>query len=200
MSENTEPHHSGGDQHLMFDMGFSTEVPDAHGRVYSKAALKSLVAGTKGKSLPVLDRRGGGVGVQIGGTGEVKVDESGRRVIAEIQLDHIGLVPTNKLLDPRCVVVKETDMEAPEPDVTRMLAEQELGGTKGKVEISTVEGGYIIKWAELILIPEAARKKDRYRGEYETVRRTAVRERLEDVIELVSGLLEKDRVQDQRGK
>lgn len=196
MSEHTEPHESGGKQRLMFDMGLSTEVPDAHGRIYSKEALKSLAAGAKGKSVPVLDA----AGVQIGGTGEVNVDESGRRVISEIQLDYVCAIPKEQLVDPRCVVVKETDMEAPEPDVTRMLAEQELGGTKGKVEISTVEGGYIIKWAELVLIPEAARKKDRYRGEYETVRRTAVRERLEDVIELVSGLLEKDRVQDQRGK
>lgn len=133
------------------------------------------------------------------------------RVIDDLQLHSFSLIPADQVVDPNCrlrpahehripPVGEEKTVETPEPDVTRMLAEQALGGTKGKLEIDAAEGGFIVRWKELVLIPEADRKKDRYRGEYETVLRTAVRERVEDTIELVRALLEKSRVVDRRGK
>lgn len=153
MSERTEPHPSGGRQHLMFPEDV--------------------------------------------------------RVIDDLQLHSFSAIPADQLVDPNCrflpahehkmpPVGEEKHMEA--PDVTRMLAEEELGGLKGKVEIDTAEGGYIVRWKEVVLIPEEKRDDRRWRGEYEVVRRTAVREKIEDVLDLIRGLLDRDRIRDARGK
>lgn len=79
-------------------------------------------------------------------------------------------------------------------DVTRMEAAEELGGRHGgkSVEITKVDGGFIVSWKEAVVVPESRRKAAW--DNYHTVNRTAVREKLEAALEVVRAALLGERI------
>jgi len=85
-------------------------------------------------------------------------------------------------------------MSGEEPDVTRMDAAEDLGGRTGgkSVEITKVDGGFIVSWKEAVVIPESKRKATW--DTYHTVTRTAVREKLEAALEVVRAALLGERI------
>lgn len=85
-------------------------------------------------------------------------------------------------------------MSEQNPDVTRIEAAEELGGRHGgfPVEITMVDGGYIVSWREAVVKPESNRQ-----GVWDTfqvVKRTAVRENLDAALEVVRQALQGDRI------
>lgn len=123
MSEHTEPHPSGGDQRLMFDLSLSSEVPDAHGDVYSKEAIAQMAEQVNNP--PILAAHGmigeaegarlHGGRLAMRGTCDPKDVETlpdGTQVIHALELHSISAIPADKMIDPRCrfVPAEETDM------------------------------------------------------------------------------------------
>ncbi|HUU21967.1 MAG TPA: hypothetical protein VM389_05470 [Phycisphaerae bacterium] len=87
-------------------------VPDAHGTVYSEEAIKQMAEQAE-RGVPVLDRTEIPAGVQIGGTVGATKDEDGVRVLTDIQLDYIAVIPKEQLVDKNCVFLPAQEHEMP---------------------------------------------------------------------------------------
>lgn len=72
---------------------------------------------------------------------------------------------------------------------TQGLAEREIGNT---VSIEKVDGGFILRWKEAIVLPEAKRKE--YGPLFETVNKTAVRATVDAALELAREIMSSQKV------
>jgi hypothetical protein len=77
--------------------------------------------------------------------------------------------------------------ELTNPGLTQAMAVQELGD---KVTIEKVDGGYIVRWEVVVVMPEHKRQW----GDSRRLKKTAVRANLEHALNLVGELLSAEKV------
>lgn len=121
-------------------------VPDAHGHVYSKEALSQMAEQVN--NAPILAAHGmigeaeaarlHGGRLEMRGTCDPKDIEErpdGTRVVHDLQLHSISVIPADRLVDPRCrfVPAEETGMGIKETETRGYLSDSEFSELESAV-------------------------------------------------------------------